>query len=926
MILMKNMLLKKLISNLPKEKKKIKVLGLSTNSKKVKKGFIFFAVRGNKINGERYITQAIKKGAVAIVCSKNCNYVNNKIVVKKTSNVRSFLSQICSKYYRLKPKNIIAVTGTNGKTSVADLFYQILNINKIPVASIGTLGIKYKKRIIKSELTSPDTISLHKELEKIKKNKIDNVIIEASSHGLHQKRLEHLKIKAGIFTNFSQDHLDYHKNMKSYLDAKLRLFKKILPVKSTVISDKFIKEFSILKKISKKKQMILIDINEIKENLINIKNLKFNEFQLKNLSMAIVAAKLCGFKNDKIEKTLKDIKLVEGRLELVKTFTNNVEVYVDFAHTPDALQKTLNALKNSRGQNITLVFGCGGERDFKKRPIMAKIAKLNCKKIYVTDDNPRNENPKKIRNEITRNLINANYFDISNRALAIKTAIKNAEPNEVILVAGKGHESEQIYKNQIIKISDKKIIKKLKVRIKKISKKKQNFLQNEIIFNEIQKGYNVKNFHGLAIDTRLLKKGNLFLTINGKKRNGIEFIEKAIKKGAKYIISKKKIKKLKNKSIRVTDEIKFLNTFAFKKRDKTKAKIIAITGSAGKTSLKNLINDLLQNFSNTFCSPKSYNNHLGVPLSLSQLNTSHEFGVFEVGMSKPGEINKLSKMIRPHIGIITNIGEAHIENFKNLKGIADAKGELINNISKNGTIILNRDDKFFNYLKRKAIIKNLKIISFGKDKKSDVCLYNLVKNKFGYKLIIKIKEKFLKFEVKNLNIYNVLSSITLLEVLNLNFDKILKYYKTYQPSDGRGKIHSINRYNRNFKLIDESYNANPLSVKSAIQNFDSIKKDNFKKYLILGDMLELGKRSEILHKDMSKVINNSDIDKVFIKGEKTLETYKKIKKQKRGNIFQIEEDIDFTLNNIIANNDYLMIKGSNATGLNILSKKIIKGQ
>ena len=926
MILMKNMLLKKLISNLPKEKKKIKVLGLSTNSKKVKKGFIFFAVRGNKINGERYITQAIKKGAVAIVCSKNCNYVNNKIVVKKTSNVRSFLSQICSKYYRLKPKNIIAVTGTNGKTSVADLFYQILNINKIPVASIGTLGIKYKKRIIKSELTSPDTISLHKELEKIKKNKIDNVIIEASSHGLHQKRLEHLKIKAGIFTNFSQDHLDYHINMKSYLDAKLHLFKKILPVKSTVISDKFIKEFSILKKISKKKQMILIDINEIKENLINIKNLKFNEFQLKNLSMAIVAAKLCGFKNDKIEKTSKYIKSVEGRLELVKTFTNNVEVYVDFAHTPDALQKTLNALKNSRGRNITLVFGCGGERDFKKRPIMAKIAKLNCKKIYVTDDNPRNENPKKIRNEITRNLINANYFDIGNRALAIRTAIKNAEPNEVILVAGKGHESEQIYKNQIIKISDKKIIKKLKVRIKKISKRKQNFLQNEIIFNEIQKGYNVKNFHGLAIDTRLLKKGNLFLTINGKKRNGIEFISKAIKKGAKCIISKKKIKKFKNKSIRVTDEIKFLNAFAFKKRDKTKAKIIAITGSAGKTSLKNLIQDLLQNFSNTFCSPKSYNNHLGVPLSLSQLNTSHEFGVFEVGMSKPGEINKLSKMIRPHIGIITNIGEAHIENFKNLKGIADAKGELINNISKNGTIILNRDDKFFNYLKRKAIIKNLKIISFGKDKKSDVCLYNLAKNKFGYKLIIKIKEKFLKFEVKNLNIYNVLSSITLLEVLNLNFDKILKYYKTYQPSDGRGKIHSINRYNRNFKLIDESYNANPLSVKSAIQNFDSIKKDNFKKYLILGDMLELGKRSEILHKDMSKVINNSDIDKVFIKGEKTLETYKKIKKQKRGNIFQIEEDIDFTLNNIIANNDYLMIKGSNATGLNILSKKIIKGQ
>ena len=920
------MLLKKLIKNIPFKFQKIKVLGLATHSNKVKKGFIFFAIRGHKINGEKYIVEAIKKGAVAIVCSKKCNINYKNFPIFRTSNIRLLLSQVASKFYKLKPKNIIAVTGTNGKTSVADLFYQILKLNNVSVASIGTLGIKHKNRVIETDLTSPNALLLHQTLQNFKKNKTENVIIEASSHGLDQKRINHLKLKAGIFTNFSQDHLDYHKSMRSYLNAKLYLFKKILKKGKIIISDKSLKEFSYLKKISKRRKLRLIDISKINEKLKKNKNLNLNEFQLKNLSMAIIAAKLCNLKEKKIFNSLKKIRDVNGRMELVKTFSNNIKVYVDFAHTPDALLKSLNALKNNYGKNISLVFGCGGDRDYKKRPLMAKIASTNCKKIYVTDDNPRNENPKKIRNEITRNLINANYFDIGNRALAIRTAIKNAEPNEVILVAGKGHESEQIYKNQIIKISDKKIIKKLKVRIKKISKRKQNFLQNEIIFNEIQKGYNVKNFHGLAIDTRLLKKGNLFLTINGKKRNGIEFIAQAIKKGAKYIISKKKIKKFKNKSIRVTDEIKFLNAFAFKKRDKTKAKIIAITGSAGKTSLKNLIKDLLQNFSNTFCSPKSYNNHLGVPLSLSQLNTSHEFGVFEVGMSKPGEINKLSKMIRPHIGIITNIGEAHIENFKNLKGIADAKGELINNISKNGTIILNRDDKFFNYLKRKAILKNLKIISFGKDKKSDVCLYNLVKNKFGYKLIIKIKEKFLKFEVKNLNIYNVLSSITLLEVLNLNFDKILKYYKTYQPSDGRGKIHNINRYNRNFKLIDESYNANPLSMKSAIQNFDSIKKDNFKKYLILGDMLELGKRSEILHKDMSKVINNSDIDKVFIKGEKTLETYKKIKKKKRGNIFQIEEDIDFTLNNIIANNDYLMIKGSNATGLNILSKKIIKGQ
>ena len=181
------MLLKKLIKNLSKEKNRIDIKGLEIDSRKVKKDFIFFAVKGLKFNGEKFINEAVNNGAVVIVCSKNCKYTNKKILVIKKSNVRYFLSEISSKFYKDKPKNIIAVTGTNGKTSVADLFYQILKINKIPVASIGTLGIKSKNRIIKSELTSPDTILLHKSLEKIKKDRINNVIIEASSHGIHRE-------------------------------------------------------------------------------------------------------------------------------------------------------------------------------------------------------------------------------------------------------------------------------------------------------------------------------------------------------------------------------------------------------------------------------------------------------------------------------------------------------------------------------------------------------------------------------------------------------------------------------------------------------------------------------------------------------------------------------------------------------------------
>ena len=915
------MLLKKLIKDLPKENNEIKIKGLSTNSKKIKKGFIFFAIKGLKTNGEKFIREAVSNGASAIVCSKNCRYIIDDIPIFKTNNVRLLLSNIASKFYKLKPKNIIAVTGTNGKTSVADLFFQILTLNKIPVASIGTLGIKYKNKTLKGDLTSPSTIELHKALEKIKKSKIENAIVEASSHGLHQKRLHNINFKAAVFTNFSQDHLDYHKSMKSYLNAKLILFKDILGKRKSIISNKHIKEFSVLKKISKKKQNYFIDISSIKKKLKNLIHLNFSEIQLTNLSMAISAAKLCNLSEKKIFKSLHKIKDVNGRLELVKTFPNNVKVFVDFAHTPDALFKAIDTLKNLYSNNISLVFGCGGDRDVKKRPLMANIAKKNCSKIYVTDDNPRNENPDNIRKELVKR-INKDYCqNIANRTKAIRTSILSADPNEIILIAGKGHEQKQIYKNKILYGSDKQIVKNLKLNIKKFSSKEKNFKQNHRILKNMNINSKSTNFHGLAIDSRLVKENNLFLTIKGKKNNGNNFIKQALKKGASCVISSRRHKKFRNKIIFVSNENKFLNEFALKKRNNSQAKIIAITGSAGKTSLKNLIKNLLQTFGETSSSPKSYNNHFGVPLSLSHLKLEDKFAVLEVGMSKAGEINRLSRLIKPHIGIITNVGEAHIENFKNLRGIADAKGEIINNIKKNGTIILNRDDKYFNYLSKKAKNKKINIISFGRSKKSDVCLISKKNNQ----IIIKLNNKIIKLENKNLNIYNILSSLALLSCLKLNINKIIKNFKNYGPSDGRGKIYNIKRYNKRFKLIDESYNANPLSVKNAIENFNSIQKGNFKKYLFLGDMLELGKQSEFLHKDLSKVINNSDIDKVFIKGNKTLNTYKNVIKKKRGNIFQLEEDVDFTLNSIIANDDYLMIKGSNATGLNNISKRIIKG-
>ncbi len=917
------MLLKNLINKIPIEKKNIIIDGLATNSNDVRKNFIFFAIKGSKSNGENFIKEAISKGSTVVVCSKNFKFKYNNIFIIRTKNIRTLLSEVASKFYNLKPRNIIAVTGTNGKTSVADIFYQIMRLKKIPAASVGTLGIKYNNKVIKTNLTSPDTIFLHKYLNFLKEKKIDNVIIEASSHGLDQKRLHNIKFKGAIFTNFSLDHLDYHKTMQRYLNAKLILFEEILSQKSKIISDKEINPFNQLKKIAQKRNLKIIEIRREIKKIKNILSIQTSDFKLKNLAMAILATKLCGLKDKSVYQLIKKLKEVSGRLELVREFPNNIKVFVDYAHTPDALLETLRFLKKKYGDKISLVFGCGGDRDKKKRPFMAKIANNYCKTVYITDDNPRNENPKKIRKELSKYISQNKTFNIGNRLSAIKMAIKNARPQEIILIAGKGHEEKQVYKNKIIYISDKKVVKNLKIKKELFKKAKQNSLQNELILREILKKKRSLKFNGLSIDTRTIKKNDLFLAIKGNKTDGNQFIKKALKKGARVILTN--LSKTHNKKIiKIKNPIIVLNQFARLKRKLSFSKIIAITGSAGKTSLKDLTKGLLQKFGSTHSSPKSFNNNLGVPISLSNLSCNNRFGVFEVGMSKTGEIRNLTKLIKPHVGIITNVGEAHIENFKNTQGIAEAKSEIIEKIETGGTIILNKDDRYFSFFYKKAKKYELKILTFGVHKKADVYLKKIIKNKNSSKIIVNIQNKILKFQIGDLNIYNVLASIALLNDLKLDLNKIKSNFKNIYPSDGRGKKHLISRYNKKFKLIDESYNANPLSVKTAIKKFDSIEKEKFKKYLLLGDMLELGSKSKKYHMELSKVINNSDIDKVFVKGKKTIFTYKHLIKEKRGNILQNDEDIDFTLGRVISHNDILMIKGSNATGLNNFSKKIIK--
>ncbi len=653
----------------------------------------------------------------------------------------------------------------------------------------------------------------------------------------------------------------------------------------------------------------------------------FGSIQIKNLLMAILASKVCGLKIEDILKKIEKIESVEGRLQLIRTLPNHSKVFLDYAHTPDALKNAILSLREHFQKKITIVFGCGGERDKSKRRSMGQVAKKYCDKIYITDDNPRSESAKIIRNDIMKGLKNSTTKEIGNRKKAIIYALKNSDPHEVILIAGKGHEKYQDLGKRKIFLSDKIIVKNFKAKNILLNQDLNDLKYNGIILKKTLKSKNNYPFKGVSINSKTTKKNDLFIAIKGKNNDGHNFLNQAMKNGANYSIVSKKFFK-KTKFIKVKNTMKFLNKFAQNKRQTSSSRFIAITGSSGKTTVKTMLGNLLKKYSKTYFSPKSYNNQYGVPLSILNLSPDDDFGVFEVGMSKFNEIHKLSRLIKPHIGIITNVSEAHLENFRNIKDIAKAKSEIIYNIKKNGTVILNRDDKFFNFFKKIAQKNKIKIKSFGYHKKSDVKFSSIEKNysRFLMGFYIDGKKFFLKINNSNKNyIMNILSCVAVMNELNLSIYKAKNFFKDFHFLKGRGKISKINKFNKKFFLVDESYNANPLSVKFAIENFSEIRKNGKKKYFLFGDMLELGKKSYIYHKKISKLINNSDIDKTFVYGNKASETYKFLKKNKRGEIVRSLELFQSKIKKVLRNGDFLMIKGSNATKLHKVSQAFIGG-
>ena len=474
--------LKDKFKNIEDHFKEIEINGISNNSKNIKKKFIFFAFTGNKTNGNLYINEARKNGATIVISQEE----KGKDVIKLTNkDYFKIYSHLCSSFYNKKPKNIIAVTGTNGKTSVTDFCRQIWSFYGLKSASIGTLGIRdtpeqyYHKT--RNNLTTLDSSELNKQLSKLYDKQISYVALEASSHGINQNRLDGINFNGAVFTNLSHDHLDYHKNMENYFSAKMKLFTEHLKDGTCVsinLDDQYgmelynkikTKNFKFvnfgfnekcelkliqIKKIQKIWQLEILYKNKLYKTDIGL----VGHFQIYN---ALAAASIClglGLKQDSIFKSLSYLQTVPGRMQIVNHPLCKATIIVDYAHTPNALENAILAVKkmNVSGKIYTL-FGCGGERDHEKRSKMGEVAFKNSDFTIITDDNPRTEDPSLIRKSIINN--NPIAIEIPGRDVAIKKAISFLKDDDVLIIAGKGHEQTQTIGIETLPFDDVSVVK-----------------------------------------------------------------------------------------------------------------------------------------------------------------------------------------------------------------------------------------------------------------------------------------------------------------------------------------------------------------------------------------------------------------------------------------------------------------------------------
>ncbi len=912
---------------------RVDIQSLSSDSRHIGPQCLFIAVPGEAIDGRQFIGAALAAGAVAVLTVAYAASasalpvpafpvpafpVSVGIPVFFTDDIRRAVALVAARFYDFQPRVITAVTGTNGKTSTAVFTAQLWHSLGDAAASLGTLGGHAATPDgwhRPGSLTTPEPITLHALLADASHNGINHLCLEASSHGLDQERLLGVPVTAAAFTNLTRDHLDYHGDEERYFAAKCRLFSEILLPGGTAVINADSPYGSRLARLCRAKGhevwtygMTGQDITllsrvpssagqslelEVLGQKATVDLPLVGAFQAANALAALGLVLATGGDRGRALEAMGQLKAVPGRLECVGRRssggrrTSGGTVYVDYAHSPDALETVLSALRPHTSRRLICVFGAGGDRDRGKRPLMGKVAMRLADRVIVTDDNPRNEDPGRIRAEVMAGASNAE--EIPDRRTAIRTAIAAAGPGDVVLIAGKGHETGQIIGTVTYPFDDRQEVLVAMGKAEEQRSAPQLWTASEIAAAVGVHTDATWTVTGVSIDSRTVNRGDLFIALVGPNHDGHHHVAQALAAGAAGAIVHAPVIGLLDdpRLISVTNTFAALEDLGRAARARFRGKVVAVTGSVGKTSTKEMLALTLGAIAPTHAAIGSLNNQWGVPLTLARMPADAAHAVIEMGMNHAGEITTLAALARPHVAVITAISHAHMEYFSSLAAIADAKAEIFSGTLADGTAVLPCDSNHYQRLATAAQNRGLRIINFGESMDADVRLVSAVFGASYTDVVARLADgSGLSYKISAVGHHwatNSLIPLAVAEALGDDPEACAAALAGMTPPAGRGQRHTVSLSHGTFTVIDDAYNANPDSVRAGLAVLGAATPGpGGRRIAVIGDMLELGPQGPALHAELADTVVACGIDVVHTAGPLSAHLREALPTQRRG--------------------------------------------
>ncbi|WP_022664411.1 UDP-N-acetylmuramoyl-L-alanyl-D-glutamate--2,6-diaminopimelate ligase [Desulfospira joergensenii] len=943
------------------------IVSIRSDSRDIKPNSLFIAVKGHAADGHDYIDQALEKKAAAVIAQENPHNRERVILVKDS---RQALAALAARFYGnpSKEMTLVGITGTNGKTTITWMLESIFKSCGFNCGVMGTVNIRYGGKILDNPVTTPDPVVIQRSLAEMKASGITHVIMEVSSHGLDQRRVDGCEFKVGVFTNLTQDHLDYHSHMDDYFQCKRRFFTDFIQPAGAIAVINTDHEYGKKLFASLPGPGIPVGQNpharirpmEMKDDItglsgfIAVEDERFavkspltGRFNLENILCAAGAAHALGISPGDIRAGLESCTRIPGRLEKVP---NDIlrHLFVDYAHTPDALESILSTLRERAPKRLITVFGCGGDRDRSKRPLMGKIACRYSDLAIVTSDNPRTENPKAIVQDIVQGIREESVPEIrpdspalknpkgskkgfaiqADRKKALKMAVMVSRPGDIIVAAGKGHETYQITNSGTIHFDDREELALACDEFKSLFKPIEWSLADleqalglAPAIGSLPRGH---RFQGIGTDSRSIESGQIFLALQGENFDAHKFIPDLIRKGIQGFVAREdsisasRIRDLAGEKgialFQVSDTLKALGQLARYQRIRSGVKVLGITGSNGKTSTRKIAQEIFKKRFHILATQGNLNNEIGVPLTLLRLSAHHEWAIVEMGMNHAGEISRLSSISRPDIALVTNTAGAHLEGLETHDNIARAKAEIFEHAGKESVAVIFGDDP------------RADILIAGAEKNPDISGILLfgTRDRAGIRAeSVEIKEGQCQFSIDwdgeplcltlpspaPFMVNNSLAAIGAAKLAGIGPEDIRAGLMDFTPVSGRL---DIIRLTNGIHLIDDSYNANPASMTQALKILADQAREKTA-IAVLGDMLELGEDSGALHYEIGKTAAGLSISRLFLFGPQS----RFILKGALENGFPEEhlfhgskEEISQKVLTHAAKDDWILVKGS----------------